>query len=327
MTGEPDGPEPGATNGPETGGRDTATNGGNAGKDGGKQEYTGQLSLEERECLGPAASMDLERESTIFHVTKKGDRSRRAAECLSGASLAKLALLGTLNNTVAIGDDSLSCVAGTELPGLVRRHIQPQDDGISREATAVALMAAGTFSAAHCLTDEEWERLGMSPEERKTFVCMREKGATGKTLLEIALQGNRQADQELRELSERCRLDGADDGTRPLEKRARATAAAHLGLKTQEQKQLRLTSWTEMTWTDGSMGCPQDGMVYTKALVPGVAATFAHEDRTVRVHVRKRDAYAFVPTDCTRPPGTAKGKKERTGPATPRRGAPRTRTG
>lgn len=42
--------------------------------------------------------------------------------------------------------------------------------------------------------------------------------------------------------------------------------ASRLGL---DPGQITVVSWEEVTWRDGSIGCPQPGMVYTQALVNG----------------------------------------------------------
>jgi hypothetical protein len=45
-----------------------------------------------------------------------------------------------------------------------------------------------------------------------------------------------------------------------------ADAAAHAGV---EPDQVVVVSCVEMTWPDGSLGCPQPGMVYPQVLVDG----------------------------------------------------------
>jgi len=45
-----------------------------------------------------------------------------------------------------------------------------------------------------------------------------------------------------------------------------AELARELGL---DQDAIEVVSQEEVTWRDGSIGCPQPGMMYTQALVPG----------------------------------------------------------
>jgi hypothetical protein len=47
---------------------------------------------------------------------------------------------------------------------------------------------------------------------------------------------------------------------------AKADLAKRLGV---EAAQVTLVSSSEVTWPDGSLGCPEPGMNYTQALVPG----------------------------------------------------------
>ncbi|WP_157630890.1 hypothetical protein [Kribbella catacumbae] len=51
----------------------------------------------------------------------------------------------------------------------------------------------------------------------------------------------------------------------PVEQ-AKADLANRLGV---DPAQVTLVSSTEVTWPDGSLGCPKPGMHYTQALVPG----------------------------------------------------------
>ncbi|GAB2650607.1 hypothetical protein [Kribbella swartbergensis] len=47
---------------------------------------------------------------------------------------------------------------------------------------------------------------------------------------------------------------------------AKADLAKRLGV---DAAQVTVISSTEVTWPDGSLGCPEPGMNYTQALVPG----------------------------------------------------------
>ncbi len=51
----------------------------------------------------------------------------------------------------------------------------------------------------------------------------------------------------------------------PVEQ-AKAALASHLGV---DQSQVTVVSSDEVTWRDGSLGCPEPGMFYTQALIPG----------------------------------------------------------
>lgn len=45
-----------------------------------------------------------------------------------------------------------------------------------------------------------------------------------------------------------------------------ADLAEHLGVGTEE---ITVVSYEDVTWPDGALGCPEPGMSYTQALVPG----------------------------------------------------------
>ncbi|MEU4192017.1 hypothetical protein AB0E69_08975 [Kribbella sp. NPDC026611] len=65
----------------------------------------------------------------------------------------------------------------------------------------------------------------------------------------------------------------------PLDQ-ARADLAKRLGI---DSSQIKVVSSDEVTWPDGSLGCPEPGMMYTQALVPG--------HRTVLEAAGKRYSY------------------------------------
>ena len=52
----------------------------------------------------------------------------------------------------------------------------------------------------------------------------------------------------------------------PVEQ-AKADLAAHLRV---DPAQVAVVSTAEVTWRDGSLGCPEPGMFYTQALIPGI---------------------------------------------------------
>ena len=88
---------------------------------------------------------------------------------------------------------------------------------------------------------------------------------------------------------------------------ATADLAERLGV---DPAALTVLSVQEVTWPDGSLGCPQPGMSYTQALVEGFRVTLRHDDRVFDYHAGDDEApfrcaspetdggYDFVP-----PPG------------------------
>ena len=57
--------------------------------------------------------------------------------------------------------------------------------------------------------------------------------------------------------------------------------AGKLGVGANE---LTLVKSNATEWSDGSLGCPQPGMAYTQAIVPGYEITFEHEGSNYSVH-------------------------------------------
>lgn len=63
--------------------------------------------------------------------------------------------------------------------------------------------------------------------------------------------------------------------------RSRADLATRLGV---EESAIAVLSAESVTWSDGSLGCPQPGMLYTQALVEGSRVVLEHEDRFYDYH-------------------------------------------
>jgi hypothetical protein len=71
-----------------------------------------------------------------------------------------------------------------------------------------------------------------------------------------------------------------------------ADAARRTGLPVD---QLRVTSSEAVTWRDGSLGCPEPGMGYTEALVPGFRIRIAAGARELDYHAGARGALVLCP--------------------------------
>jgi hypothetical protein len=62
-------------------------------------------------------------------------------------------------------------------------------------------------------------------------------------------------------------------------------AAEDLGMRLHlDPTELALVSFKEVTWPDGSLGCPEPGMYYTQALVEGYEVLLRHQDRLYAYH-------------------------------------------
>ena len=57
-----------------------------------------------------------------------------------------------------------------------------------------------------------------------------------------------------------------------------------------------------VTWSDGSLGCPQPGMTYTQALVPGYRIRVDAAGRRLEYHAGERGVPAYCPAERVREP-------------------------
>jgi len=72
----------------------------------------------------------------------------------------------------------------------------------------------------------------------------------------------------------------------------RADAAKVTGFAASE---LMVESAAQVTWSDGSLGCPQPDMAYTQALVPGYRIRIRAGDRVFDYHASTRGFFVLCP--------------------------------
>ncbi len=58
--------------------------------------------------------------------------------------------------------------------------------------------------------------------------------------------------------------------------------------------QLQVQRAEAVEWPDGSLGCPEPGMMYTQAIVPGYRITFTDGSRTYEVHTNSDGTNAVL---------------------------------
>ena len=58
---------------------------------------------------------------------------------------------------------------------------------------------------------------------------------------------------------------------------------------------IKVTSAEPVTWPDGSLGCPQPGMMYTQALVAGYRIVLQAGEQTLNYHAMSRGRPVFCP--------------------------------
>ena len=69
-------------------------------------------------------------------------------------------------------------------------------------------------------------------------------------------------------------------------------AASRTGLA---RASLKVESATAVTWSDGSLGCPQPGMSYTMALVPGYRIRVRAGEQVLDYHASQRGYFMLCP--------------------------------
>jgi hypothetical protein len=65
---------------------------------------------------------------------------------------------------------------------------------------------------------------------------------------------------------------------------------------------LTLVEANAVTWSDGSIGCPQRGVMYTQALVEGYRVVLEANGEQLDYHVGNRGNFVLCPPDRARPP-------------------------
>lgn len=79
----------------------------------------------------------------------------------------------------------------------------------------------------------------------------------------------------------------------------RADAAQRSGL---DASRLVVQPAESVTWSDGSMGCPQPGRMYTQALVPGWRVRIQAGDQTLHYHASRGGNWIFCPAGRVKAP-------------------------
>jgi hypothetical protein len=72
--------------------------------------------------------------------------------------------------------------------------------------------------------------------------------------------------------------------------------------------EIEVASFEQVTWNDGSLGCPQPGEMYTQALVEGTLTVLTADGEEYRYHSGRGDAPFLCEQDrvaTSRPPATA----------------------
>ena len=94
-------------------------------------------------------------------------------------------------------------------------------------------------------------------------------------------------------------------GLESLIEKAKEHLAQRLAVSTNE---ISLVEAKSVMWPDSSLGCPQEGMVYTQVLTPGYLILLEHGGHTYEYHASSRD---YV-TTCANPSPPMPGSPDNT---------------
>lgn len=60
-----------------------------------------------------------------------------------------------------------------------------------------------------------------------------------------------------------------------------------------EPSEVTVEGFAEVTWSDGSIGCPQPGMMYTQALVPGLQLVLGVDGKLASYHAANGKPFSY----------------------------------
>ena len=83
----------------------------------------------------------------------------------------------------------------------------------------------------------------------------------------------------------------------PLQSLVAAVLADAAGRSGQPVEALQVASAEAVTWSDGSLGCPQPGMMYTQALVPGYRIRIKADAQVLDYHAGQHGGFVLCPPE------------------------------
>jgi len=89
-----------------------------------------------------------------------------------------------------------------------------------------------------------------------------------------------------------------------------ATAVADVTARTGVTSDaVTVTQASIVNWSDGSVGCPEEGRAYTQAIVPGIMILLEADGKIYRYHGRAGGNVFYCPNDRARAPAFGPGKE------------------
>jgi hypothetical protein len=85
----------------------------------------------------------------------------------------------------------------------------------------------------------------------------------------------------------------------PMLDQIRVDAAQRTGVT---PDQVKILTTEAVTWADGSLGCPEPGMMYTQALVRGYRIRVDAAGTTLVYHAGPQNSFVHCPPERAQPP-------------------------
>jgi len=112
-------------------------------------------------------------------------------------------------------------------------------------------------------------------------------------------QTETRADRDLRQETEVASEAAGSKAMQPMLDQIRADAAQRAGVTPDKVKILAVEA---VTWADGSLGCPEPGMMYAQALVRGYRITVDAAGTTLDYHAGPQSRFVHCPPERAQPP-------------------------
>ena len=107
------------------------------------------------------------------------------------------------------------------------------------------------------------------------------------------------ADRAMAQGEDPANVAPGSQAMQPMLDRIRADAAQRAGVTPDKVK---IVTVEAVTWADGSLGCPEPGMMYSQALVRGNRVMVEAAGKTLLYHTGPQSTFVHCPPERARPP-------------------------
>ena len=269
-----------------------------------------QLSNQELACLAGVA--DVARLLSIFNDpgVATSEEQVELVNCLQDETLTRMFLTGLIQDLGSLSIETSACVRtgfrevdlrSVMLAGL---HGDP--------GTAMGGGMAALFLTMACLNQEEWNAaaptMDMGPDDREGMQCLLAEMGGPEGMAAALGAEDESGFMALFTAAAECELDmGGPPSQAPIgptgDTSANETVSAEVetaalkflaGQLEVDEGDLRLDSSESVQWSDASMGCPQEGMLYAQVITPGYKLVFALSGTVHAVHTNSDGSQMVV---------------------------------